>query len=234
MKRRVPSSSLFSSSPGQDSFPWRIQHRLQYVMDGVILHDLHGGLAFPPAPLHNSPLSLEHSHHNWSQIFHDEPPSAHLVLGPVISSNHIPLALPQAASLLQDKGLSWQPGGADGRGIGLSTECGSSVCTSWFHKGHDHGGSWQMRPWPGLFSGAAGLKPDQSAHVPCCSSREESGGRGGSEGKGEAHSRAHVCACVDKCVCRHVRVDMRVGGCGLRTGSEWECQRRMRAASPRG
>lgn len=160
-----------------DSFPWHIQHRLQYVMDGVILHDVWGP-CLSPTPLHSSPLSLEHSHHNWSQIFRDEPLSAHLVLGPVISSNHIPLMLPQAASLLQDKGLSWQPGGADGRGVGLNTEGGSSVYTLRFHTGHDYGGSWQMRPWPGLFSGAAGLKPDQSAHVPCCSSREESRGEG--------------------------------------------------------
>lgn len=42
-----------------NSFPWHIQHRLQYVTDGVILHDV--CLAFPPAPLHTSPLSLEHT-----------------------------------------------------------------------------------------------------------------------------------------------------------------------------
>ena len=110
-------------------------------------------------------------------------PYQHLVLGPVISSNHIPLTLPQAASLLQDRGLSWQPAGADGQGIGLSTEHGSSVYTFQFHRGCDRGGSGHMRPWPGLVSGAPGRKPEQSAHTRCCSSREESRGEGRFQGE---------------------------------------------------
>lgn len=145
-------------------------------------------------------------------------PYQHLVLGPVISSNHIPPTLPQAASLLQDRGLSWQPAGADGQGIGLSTERGSSVYTFQFHRGHDRGGSWQMRPWPGLSSGAAGRKPEQSAHTPCCSSRGAQ--RGGEVPRGKVrpavgHTSVPVStsACADTYVwtCTWVGVDSEPG-----------------------
>ena len=57
--------------------------------------------------------------------------------------------LPGAAFLLQNTGLSPQPGRAGGQGIGLSIECGNSVYTLQFREGHDRGGSWQMMPWPG-------------------------------------------------------------------------------------
>ena len=178
----------------------------------------YGGLAFRPAPLHSSPLSPEHNHRNWSQIFCDEPLSAPCSWPCDLKQSHPPPTLPQAASLLQDRGLSWQPAGADGQGIGLSTERGSSVYTFQFHRGHDCGGSWQMRPWPGLFSGAAGRKPEQSAHTPCCSSRGVQ--RGGEVPRGKVrpavgHTSVPVStsACADTYVwtCAWVGVDSEPG-----------------------
>ena len=172
-----------------------------------------GALPFPQPHFTIHPCRWSTATTTGPRSFMMSPLSAHLVLGPVISSNHIPLTLPQAASLLHDKGLSWQPGGADGRGIGLSTECGSSVNTLRFHKGHDHGGSWQMRPWPGLFSGAAGLKPDQSIRVPCCSSR---GVQGEGRFRGERRGRQQG---TRLCLCRQVRVQTHT--CGHARGWVW-------------
>lgn len=64
-----------------------------------------------------------------------------------------------------------------------------------------------MRPWPGLFSGAAGLKPDQSARVPCCSSR---GVQGEGRFRGERRGRQQG-TCL--CLCRQVRVQTYMWTC---------------------
>ena len=58
-----------------DSFLGIFKHKPRFVTYGVTLPLW--GLAFPPAPHHRSPLSLEHSHRSWSQIFCDEPLSTH-------------------------------------------------------------------------------------------------------------------------------------------------------------